>query len=203
MPAAILSPAHCLRILTPAVPPLYFSRRRKGSGDLPGLQSRRFGPSRVEWWIRLPHASAVKSLNPFADRLLFGTSWDKNRRYFFHGLPLLVANDMPINAKGYARIGMTQLCLGHGCGCSRRQQHAGMQMPEGVEASLAWDYRDAERTQDWHELLAHDIFGNEETAAIVEEKEPWPYRGDVLVHDRCQGVREGKGRFAAGALRGL
>src|ERR1700682_1577851 len=33
-------------------------RRRKGSGDLPGLQSRRFGPSRVEWWIRLPHASA-------------------------------------------------------------------------------------------------------------------------------------------------
>src|SRR5215472_18203990 len=31
---------------------------RKGSGDLPGLQSRRFGPSRVEWWIRLPHASA-------------------------------------------------------------------------------------------------------------------------------------------------
>src|SRR6267142_455130 len=37
---------------------LYFSRGRKGSGDLPGLQSRRFGPSRVEWWIRLPHASA-------------------------------------------------------------------------------------------------------------------------------------------------
>ena len=33
-------------------------RGRKGSGDLPGLQSRRFGPSRVEWWIRLPHASA-------------------------------------------------------------------------------------------------------------------------------------------------
>jgi hypothetical protein len=29
-----------------------------GSGDLPGLQSRRFFPSRVEWWIRLPHASA-------------------------------------------------------------------------------------------------------------------------------------------------
>jgi hypothetical protein len=29
-----------------------------GSGDLPGLQSRRFVPSRVEWWIRLPHASA-------------------------------------------------------------------------------------------------------------------------------------------------
>ena len=29
-----------------------------GSGDLPGLQSRRFGSSRVEWWIRLPHASA-------------------------------------------------------------------------------------------------------------------------------------------------
>src|SRR5712664_1004802 len=38
---------------------LYFSRGRKGSGDLPGLQSRRFGPSRVEWWIRLPHASAT------------------------------------------------------------------------------------------------------------------------------------------------
>src|SRR6266852_9288768 len=37
---------------------LYFSRGRKGSGDLPGLQSRRFGPSRVEWWVRLPHASA-------------------------------------------------------------------------------------------------------------------------------------------------
>ena len=37
---------------------LYFSRGRKGSGDLRGLQSRRFGPSRVEWWIRLPHASA-------------------------------------------------------------------------------------------------------------------------------------------------
>src|SRR5712692_11160165 len=37
---------------------LYFSRRRKRSGDLPGLQSRRFGPSRVEWWVRLPHASA-------------------------------------------------------------------------------------------------------------------------------------------------
>jgi hypothetical protein len=33
-------------------------RRRKGSGDLPGLQSRRFGSSRVEWWVRLPHASA-------------------------------------------------------------------------------------------------------------------------------------------------
>jgi hypothetical protein len=29
-----------------------------GSGDLPGLQSRRFGPYRAEWWIRLPHASA-------------------------------------------------------------------------------------------------------------------------------------------------
>src|SRR6266436_4465465 len=41
---------------------LYFSRGRKGSGDLPGLQSRRFGPSRVEWWIRLPHASANSSL---------------------------------------------------------------------------------------------------------------------------------------------
>src|SRR5882672_974988 len=38
---------------------LYFSRGRKGSGDLRGLQSRRFGPSRVEWWIRLPHASAI------------------------------------------------------------------------------------------------------------------------------------------------
>jgi hypothetical protein len=38
---------------------LYCSRGRKGSGDLPGLQSRRFGPSRVEWWIRLPHASAM------------------------------------------------------------------------------------------------------------------------------------------------
>src|SRR5713101_9383197 len=37
---------------------LYCWRGRKGSGDLPGLQSRRFGPSRVEWWIRLPHASA-------------------------------------------------------------------------------------------------------------------------------------------------
>jgi len=37
-------------------------RRRKGSGDLPGLQSRRFDPSRVEWWIRLPHASATLSL---------------------------------------------------------------------------------------------------------------------------------------------
>src|SRR5437588_8466752 len=34
------------------------TRRRKGSGDLPGLQSWRFGPSRVEWWVRLPHASA-------------------------------------------------------------------------------------------------------------------------------------------------
>jgi hypothetical protein len=33
-------------------------RGRKGSGDLPGLQSRRFDPSRAEWWIRLPHASA-------------------------------------------------------------------------------------------------------------------------------------------------
>src|SRR5438874_13526225 len=33
-------------------------RRRKGSGDLPGLQSRRFGSSRAEWWVRLPHASA-------------------------------------------------------------------------------------------------------------------------------------------------
>ena len=33
-------------------------RGRKGSGDLPGLQSRRSGPSRAEWWIRLPHASA-------------------------------------------------------------------------------------------------------------------------------------------------
>ena len=33
--------------------------KRKGSGDLPGLQSRRFGPSRVEWWVRLPHASAI------------------------------------------------------------------------------------------------------------------------------------------------
>src|SRR6266705_1545734 len=33
-------------------------RRRIWSGDLPGLQSRRFGPSRVEWWVRLPHASA-------------------------------------------------------------------------------------------------------------------------------------------------
>ena len=33
-----------------------------GSGDLPGLQSRRFDPSRVEWWIRLPHASAKPSV---------------------------------------------------------------------------------------------------------------------------------------------
>src|SRR5207249_3692975 len=38
--------------------PLYSFRRRNWSGDLPGLQSRRFGPSRVEWWVRLPHASA-------------------------------------------------------------------------------------------------------------------------------------------------
>src|SRR6266852_8000143 len=38
---------------------LYFSRGRKGSGDPPGLQSRRFGSSRVEWWVRLPHASAT------------------------------------------------------------------------------------------------------------------------------------------------
>ena len=39
---------------------MFLQRRgRKGSGDLPGLQSRRFGPSRVEWWIRLPHASAT------------------------------------------------------------------------------------------------------------------------------------------------
>jgi hypothetical protein len=37
---------------------LEWARRRKGSGDLRGLQSRRFGPSRVEWWVRLPHASA-------------------------------------------------------------------------------------------------------------------------------------------------
>jgi len=33
-------------------------RRRKGSGDLPGLQSRRSGSSRAVWWVRLPHASA-------------------------------------------------------------------------------------------------------------------------------------------------
>ena len=38
--------------------PLYSLWRRNWSGDLPGLQSRRFGPSRVEWWVRLPHASA-------------------------------------------------------------------------------------------------------------------------------------------------
>src|SRR5580704_15424206 len=38
---------------------MFLQRRgRKGSGDLPGLQSRRFDPSRAEWWIRLPHASA-------------------------------------------------------------------------------------------------------------------------------------------------
>src|SRR6266436_9141424 len=42
---------------------LYFSRGRKGSGDSPGLQSRRFGPSRVEWWVRLPHASARTSFS--------------------------------------------------------------------------------------------------------------------------------------------
>src|SRR5206468_12356002 len=36
-------------------------RRRKGSGDLPGLQSRRFDSSRVESWIRLTHASAIYS----------------------------------------------------------------------------------------------------------------------------------------------
>src|ERR1700684_2629709 len=38
-------------------------RRRKGSGDPPVLQSRRFGPSRVEWWVRLPHASATTSIS--------------------------------------------------------------------------------------------------------------------------------------------
>src|SRR5882757_10062159 len=37
---------------------LKYPRRRKGSGDLHGLQSRRFGLSRTEWWVRLPHASA-------------------------------------------------------------------------------------------------------------------------------------------------
>src|SRR5260370_8094802 len=36
---------------------LYFPRRRKGSEDFPGLQSRRFAPYRTELWIRLPHAS--------------------------------------------------------------------------------------------------------------------------------------------------
>ena len=38
---------------------ILLQRRRMGSGDLPGLQSRRSGPSRAEWWIRLPHASAI------------------------------------------------------------------------------------------------------------------------------------------------
>src|SRR5712692_10201102 len=50
---------------------LYFSRGRKGSGDLPGLQSRRFGPLRVEWWVRLPHASANSPTPPRASNPLF------------------------------------------------------------------------------------------------------------------------------------
>src|SRR5205085_2188094 len=54
----------------PPAPPLYCSRRRKGSGDLPGLQSRRFGPSRVEWWVRLPHASAIS--------VWFDGTWKEN-----------------------------------------------------------------------------------------------------------------------------
>jgi hypothetical protein len=45
----------------PRRPQLYSQRRRKGSGDFPGLQSRRFVPSRIEWWVRLPHASATVS----------------------------------------------------------------------------------------------------------------------------------------------
>ncbi len=37
------------------------ARRRKGSGDSPGLQSRRFDRLPAEWWVRLPHASAKGS----------------------------------------------------------------------------------------------------------------------------------------------
>jgi hypothetical protein len=36
---------------------VYQNQDRMPSGP-PGLQSRRFDPSRVEWWIRLPHAFA-------------------------------------------------------------------------------------------------------------------------------------------------
>ncbi len=53
------SPASCLRAaITMCYDGGLLRRRRKGSGDPPGLQSRRSGPSRVGWWVRLPHASA-------------------------------------------------------------------------------------------------------------------------------------------------
>ncbi len=52
-------------------------RRRKGSGDLPGLQSRRFGPLRVEWWVRLPHASA-KCL------MIRLPLWESEPKFYFH-----------------------------------------------------------------------------------------------------------------------
>ena len=64
---------------------MFLQRRgRKGSGDLPGLQSRRFGPSRVEWWIRLPHASAnsfvVNHLVPVLSNVMeFGNDWPPTR----------------------------------------------------------------------------------------------------------------------------
>jgi TonB family protein len=56
---------------------------RKGSGDLPGLQSRRRVPSRNGWWIRLPHAPAT----PPQARLNFGGN--VNSRSILLGLAIL------------------------------------------------------------------------------------------------------------------
>src|SRR6266700_1890492 len=74
----------CLERALP--PPLYCSRRRKGSGDLPGLQSRRFGPSRVEWWVRLPHASAISHIPKvisFAEQMARPVAFGFERLLFF------------------------------------------------------------------------------------------------------------------------
>src|ERR1700746_328093 len=91
-----------------------------GSGDLPGLQSRRFFPSRVEWWIRLPHASANRvspqlllaanlSTVPFAS-----TDWSAT---FSIGIALGLRNRVRVNAKRRRNVAVPHLLLKNWYGC--------------------------------------------------------------------------------------
>jgi len=90
-----------------------------GSGDLPGLQSRRFFPSRVEWWIRLPHASA----NRLSPQLLSGEFKYRTvckyrlECYVFNRIALGLRNRVRVNAKRRRIVAVPHLLLKNWYGC--------------------------------------------------------------------------------------
>src|SRR3984957_5009293 len=120
-------------------------RRRKWSGDCRGLQSRRFGPSRIEWWVRLPHASATnrqclcgyqrytKVGVPYTCQSLRGPSRPngviKGLLAFWNPLRIMLPNDA---------FGVRQQRSDVGDGHPSNQEPLGRSMPE-----LVWTAVDA------------------------------------------------------------